>query len=98
MSYKAMSNFLTHQEELGVRLYHTMNLEETIWRLIHIHNYLPKLDVPNPTIKAGSAVEWLSELPGLGPAKLKSLQETYKTPLDAINGLPTSVKKLLEEW
>ena len=99
LSYRVFSNFITHQEELGVRLYHTMNLEETIWRLIHIHNYLPKLEIPNPSIKAGSAIEWISELPGIGPKKLKDLQEKYPTPLRALlDGLPEKTKHLLEVW
>jgi len=98
MSYQTFSNFLTHQQELGVRLYYTLNLEETVWRLIHIHNYLPKLDAPTSTIKAGSASEWLSELPGIGPKTLLTMKEKYKTPLEAILDLPEKAKRMLESW
>jgi ERCC4-type nuclease len=98
MPYKTMSNFLTHQQELGTRLYHTMNLEETIWRLIYIHNYLPRLDEPTPVIKAGSPVEWIAELPGIGPKALLTMQKEYATPLEALQNLPKKAKSLLESW
>ena len=98
MSYKTMSNFLTHQQELGTKLYHTMNLEETIWRLIYIHNYLPRLSVPIPVIKCGSPAELLVQLPGIGQSTIKKMQETYKTPLDAINGLKGKARQSLESW
>jgi ERCC4-type nuclease len=98
MSYKTMSNFLTHQQELGTRLYHTMNLEETIWRLVHLHNYLPKLDTPVATIKAGSPIEWISELPGIGQKTLQELQSMYSSPLEAIQNLPKKSRQLLEKW
>lgn len=98
MSYKTMSNFLTHQQELGTRLYHTMNLEETVWRLIYIHNYLLKLDEPIPTIKAGSPIEWIAELPGIGPKALLTMKTEFETPLDALQNLPKKSRKLLEKW
>ncbi len=98
MSYRTMSNFLTHQQELGTRLYYTINLEETIWRLIHIHNYLVKLDTPTPTIKAGSVIEWMSELPGIGPKSLQELKERYSSPLEALQNLPKKSRQLLEKW
>lgn len=98
MSYKTMSNFLTHQEELGTRLYHTMNLEETIWRIIHIHNYLTKLDEPVPSFKAGSVMEWLSEIPGVGMKSLQEMKEKYPTPLEALMNLPKRSRQLLEKW
>lgn len=98
MSYKTMSNFLTHQQELGTKLYHTMNLEESIWRLIYIHNYLPKLDIPTPCIKCGSPQEWFSELPGVGQKTLQELQEKYSSPLEALQNLPKKSKQLLEKW
>lgn len=97
MSYRAFSNFITHQEELGVRLYHTMNLEETIWRLIHIHNYLPRLDSPNPVIKAGSPIEWIAELPGIGQKSLQELRQ-LPTPWDALNNLPKKARSMLKKW
>ena len=99
MSYKTMSNFLTHQQDMGTKLFHSMCLEETLWRLIHIHNYLPRLEEPTPAIKAGSAVEWLAELPGIGSSKLKYLKENYSTPFEAVTkGLPTKARQLLEKW
>ncbi len=98
MSYKTMSNFLTHQQELGTRLYHTMNLEETVWRLIYINNYLPKLDEPTPAIKAGSPIEWISELPGIGPKALLTMQKEYASPLEALQNLPKKARQLLESW
>lgn len=98
MSYKTMSNFLTHQQELGTRLYHTMGLEETIWRLIYIHNYLPRLDEPIPAIKAGSPTEWISELPGIGPKHLLTMKQEFKSPLEALQNLPSKARKLLESW
>ena len=97
MSYRAFSNFITHQEELGVRLYHTMNLEETMWRLIHIHNYLPRLDSPNPVIKAGSPIEWIAELPGIGQKSLQELRQ-LPTPWDALNNLPKKAHNMLKKW
>jgi hypothetical protein len=98
MRYRTMCNFLTHQQELGTRLYHTMCLEETIWRLIHIHNYLPALDEPVPALKCGTPAELLVQLPGIGPKSVLKLQQKYATPLDALNNLPTETKKLLEKW
>ena len=68
IKYSTMCNFLTHQQELGTRMYRTLSLEETIWKLIHIHNYLPKLDEPAPVLKCGSATELFVQLPGIGPS------------------------------
>jgi len=98
MPYRTMSNFLTHQQDMGTKLFHTMNLEESIWRLIHIYNYLLKLDEPNPAIKAGSPLEWIAELPGIGPQTLLTLQKEYATPLEALQNLPRKAKQLLESW
>jgi ERCC4-type nuclease len=98
MRYQTMSNFLQHQQELGTRLYHTMNLEETIWRLIFLHNYLPRLDEPTPSIKAGSPAEWLVELPYLGASGVKKLQENYASPWEAIQNLPGRARQILERW
>lgn len=98
MSYKTMCNFLTHQQELGTRMYRTLSLEETIWKLIHIHNYLPKLDEPTPALKCGSATELFVQLPGIGPKSVKKLKDTYITPYDALLNLPGKSKKVLEKW
>ena len=98
MSYKTMCNFLTHQQELGTRMYRTLSLEETIWKLIHIHNYLPKLDEPAPVLKCGSATELFVQLPGIGPKSVKKLKETYITPYDALLNLSGKSKKVLEKW
>lgn len=98
MSYKTFSNFLTHQQEMGTRIYHTLGLEETIWKLVYLHNYLPKLDVPVPCLKCGSPQEWLSELPGIGPTTLSGLQEKYSSPMEALQNLPKKSKQLLERW
>lgn len=98
MKYKTMCNFLTHQQELGTKVFYTNSLEESIWKLIHIHNYMAKLDSPQPCIKAGSVQEWLSELPGIGSSKIKSYQDKYISPLDALNNLPPTSKKYIEKW
>ena len=98
MPYHTMSNFLTHQQDMGTKLFHTMCLEETIWRLIYIHNYLPRLDEPTPAIKAGSPIEWLSELPGIGPKAILAMQQEYATPLEALQNLPKKAKQVLENW
>lgn len=98
MSYQVMANFLTHQEELGIRLYHTMTLEETLWRLIHIHNYLPKLDEPTPSIKAGSPAEWIAELPGVGKKTLAELKSKFASPYEALSDLPERAKTILSKW
>ena len=98
MKYSGMCGFLMHQQELGTRMYYTLNLEETIWKLIYIHNYLPKLDAPKPTIKCGSAAELLVQLPGIGQSKIKKLQENYNSPIDALNGLTGKPKQCLEKW
>lgn len=98
MSYKTMCNFLTHQQELGTRMYRTLSLEETIWKLIHIHNYLPKLSKPTPALKCGSATELFVQLPGIGPKSVKKLKETYITPYDALLNLSGKSKKVLEKW
>lgn len=98
MSYKTMCNFLTHQQELGTRMYRTLSLEETIWKLIHIHNYLPKLSEPTPALKCGSATELFVQLPGIGPKSVKKLKETYITPYDALLNLSGKSKKVLEKW
>jgi len=98
MPYRTMSNFLTHQQDMGTKLFHTMNLEESIWRMIHIYNYLLKLDEPKPAIKAGSPLEWIAELPGIGPQTLLTMQKEYATPLEALQNLPRKAKQLLESW
>lgn len=98
MPYRTMSNFLTHQQDMGTKLFHTMNLEESIWRLIHIYNYLLKLDEPKPAIKAGSPLEWIAELPGIGPQTLLTMQKEYATPLEALQNLPKKTKQILESW
>ena len=98
MSYKTMCNFLTHQQELGTRMYRTLSLEETIWKLIHIHNYLPKLSEPTPALKCGSATELFVQLPGIGPKSVKKLKDTYITPYDALLNLSGKSKKVLEKW
>ena len=98
MSYKTMCNFLTHQQELGTRMYRTLSLEETIWKLIHIHNYLPKLSKPTPALKCGSVTELFVQLPGIGPKSVKKLKETYITPYDALLNLSGKSKKVLEKW
>src|SRR5690606_25393765 len=76
IKYSTMCNFLTHQQELGTRMYQTLSLEETIWKLIHIHNYLPKLDEPAPVWMCGSATELFVQLPGIGPKSVKKLKDT----------------------
>lgn len=99
MSYKAFSNFLLHQSEAEVKIIHTMSFEETFYRLIHIHNKLPKLATPTPSFKAGNINEWLAMLPGVGAGTLEKMHERYDTPLDAIeNGLPKKAKDLLGKW
>ena len=98
MSYKTMCNFLTHQQELGTRMYRTLSLEETIWKLIHIHNYLPKLSELTPALKCGSATELFVQLPGIGPKSVKKLKETYITPYDALLNLSGKSKQCLEKW
>ena len=98
MSYKTMCNFLTHQQELGTRIYYTLSLEETIWKLIYIHNYLPKLDVPSPVMKCGNPTELLVQLPGIGSETIKKLKDKYDSPLEAINNLPNKAKQSLEKW
>jgi len=79
-------------------MYRTLSLEETIWKLIHIHNYLPKLDEPAPALKCGSATELFVQLPGIGPKSVKKLKDTYITPYDALLNLSGKSKKVLEKW
>ncbi len=98
IKYSTMCNFLTHQQELGTRMYWTLSLEETIWKLIHIHNYLPKLDEPAPVLKCGSATELFVQVPGIGPKSVKKLKDTYITPYDALLNLSGKSKKVLEKW
>ncbi len=99
MDYSTFSNFLAHQAEAHTWLIHTMTLEESIYRLIHIHNYLPKLGAPTPVIKCGSPAEWLVQLPGIGPGTIQKMKAAHETPISAINdGLPKKAKELLQKW
>lgn len=98
MSYRAFSNFLTHQASLGTWIFHTMTFDETVYRLVHIHNYLPKLDAPAPSMKCGSVEEWFVQLPGVGRKTIEKLRSEYGSPLDAISGLPKRAREMLERW
>lgn len=97
MDYKTFSNFLTHQASLGTWLFHTMCLEESIYRMINIHDYLPRLNAPN-AIKCGTPIEWFMMLPGVGKTKISELRNDYSTPWDALNGLPKRAKDTLMKW
>jgi len=99
MEYRTFSNFLTHQAALGTWIFHTMTFDETVYRLVYIHNYLPKLDAPTPAMKCGSVAEWLVQLPGIGAKTVEKLQAQYGSPLAAINsGLPKKAYEVLQKW
>jgi ERCC4-type nuclease len=97
MNYKTMSNFLTHQAAAGTWMFHTMNFEESVNRIIAIHDYLPKLNTPE-TIKCGNPSEWIAMLPGMGRVSLEKLRNKNSSPLDALNNLPKRSKRALESW
>lgn len=40
----------------------------------------------------------IKNLPGVGQESIRKMQETYKTPLDAINGLKGKARQSLEKW
>lgn len=96
MDYKTYSNFLTHQSAAGTWIIPTMCFEESIYRLIAVHNYLPKLNTPN-TIKCGNPTEFLMQLPGIGAESMKKLKE-FPTPFEALNNLPKRAKESLMKW
>jgi len=98
MSYKTFSNFLMHQQELGTCVYYTMGLEESVQRLVLLHNYLPSLGEPRPALKCKTPTELFVQLPYVGSKGVKKLQEQYATPQDALVNLPTKTKKFLERW
>lgn len=99
MNYKTMCNFIMHQQELGTHFYFSMNLQESILKMVNIHDYLAKLNSPKPSIKCGNVVEWLVQLPGVGPKIVDNMTKNYLSPLDALNnGLPKKAKKILSRW
>jgi ERCC4-type nuclease len=98
MDYTSFSNFITHQASLGTWIFHTMGFEESVRRIIAIHNYLPRLDTPAPVLKCGSASELFIQLPGVGKTTIKDLRNKYESPLDAFSGLPNKAKEALKSW
>ena len=96
MDYRTFSNFLTHQVSAGTWLFYTMCFEESIHRLIALHDYLPKLNAPN-AIKCGNPTELLMQLPGIGTESMKKLKE-FPTPFDALQNLPKRAKDSLSKW
>jgi ERCC4-type nuclease len=102
IEYQTFSNFLTHQASLGTWIFQTMSFEESIHRLIAIHNYLPKLDAPTASLKCGSPTEWIIQLPKMGPKKVAVLRNKYESPMIAIEQcdewMPEQTKKLLSDW
>jgi ERCC4-type nuclease len=97
MKYSTYSNFLTHQAELGTHIYYTMNFDESFYRLIEIHDYLPKLETPT-TLKCKSPLEWLMMLPGIGKVAIQKMKADYASPLEAINNLPKKAKEMISKW
>jgi ERCC4-type nuclease len=97
MQYSTFSNFMMHQNSLHTYIFNTMNFDETFYRLIEIHNYLPKLDAPS-ALKCGNSTEWMMMLPGIGNVAVQKMKNKYATPIDAINNLPTKAKELLLKW
>lgn len=99
MSYRTFSRFITHQNSLNTWIFYSMNFRESIYQLIYIWEYLPKLDHPEPSLKCGNIAELLIQLPGIGPKSISKLKEKYESPLDAINnGLSKKAKDLLSTW
>ena len=97
MKYRTFSNFITHQVSAGTWFFQTMTFDESIYRIIEIHDYLPRLDVPD-VIKCGNPTEWMSMLPGVGKSTMEKLKFKYNTPLEAMEGLPERAKKSLRSW
>jgi ERCC4-type nuclease len=97
MQYSTFSNFMFHQSELHTHLFSTMNFDETFYRLIEIHDYLPKLDTPS-ALKCGNSVEWMMMLPGIGKTGIEKMKEKYASPIEALNNLPKKAKELLSKW
>jgi hypothetical protein len=99
MSYETFCNFFAHQCELHTWVIPTMSFDESFFRIIHLHNYLPKLSAPVPSFKCASPTEWLVQLPGVGSGTVQKLKDRYGSPLDAINeGLPKKAKEVLTKW
>lgn len=98
MKYSTMTKFLMHEQERNTRLFHTLKFSETFHKLLEIHGYLPTLGTPNPAFKCGSAEEWISMLPGIGPKSMEKLKSRYSSPLEVVNNLPKKASELLTKW
>lgn len=98
MKYSTMTKFLIHEQERQTRMFHTLSFDETFYKLLEIHNYLPSMGTPNPAFKCGSAEEWISMLPGIGPKTIEKLKTQYASPLEVVNNLPKKAAELVGKW
>lgn len=98
MKYSTMTKFLMHEQERQTRMFHTLSFDETFYKLLEIHNYLPSMGAPNPAFKCGSAEEWLSMLPGIGQKTIGKLKAQYASPLEVVNNLPKKAADLVSKW
>ena len=100
LAFSTFSNFLTHQNSLGTWMFHTLTFDESIYRLINICNYLPKLDMPEPSTKCKNISELFVQLPGIGSKKLDKLREKHISPIEALNSdeLPKKTIDFLRTW
>lgn len=101
MSYSTFSNFVAHQSKAGTSIYHTMSFEESIYRIVALHEYLPRLEVPSVTMKI-NINEWFIMFPGIGQKTIKKLQNDYDTPLAALsdinNWASAITRKCINTW
>lgn len=97
-----MLRFLMNQEDKGTWIWHTKNLEDTIYQLFLMVENLGKIGAPQPSLKCGKPGELLLQLPGLGAKKLEDLQREYSSPMAALADIDSwatpTIKKVLKSW
>ena len=101
MNYRTYSSFIAGQQKRGSYYYHTMNLEESILRIIYIHDHLDEMG-KHPARKAKTPDEIIGAIPGEGIGKAKKLRDKYANPIEAFKNcdswLSGRARKTLESW
>lgn len=102
MKIQTYCRFLINQMEKGVWIYFTNNLFETLYTIFLIAENIDNMIYPSPSFKCGSTMEWLVQLPGVGPERLKKLKQKYKNPVEALKNVNEWANKtimgILEQW
>lgn len=101
LSYKTYSSFIQGLQRRHTEYYHTLSLEETIYRIILMHDHLPFAG-KKATKKAKTPEEIISAIPGEGLKKATKLKKDYDTPIDALKDcdswLSERGRATLEDW